>query len=85
MTTPVKIQLTLDPDIERALRVYLATIGRGRKGQLSTFFEELITTHLSAWARATLPGGPSVQPPSPNVMSTRRWCTDTPSGSIGLP
>lgn len=47
----VKLQLSFPPALDRALRVHLAEQGRGRKGDLSEFFAELVRARLSDWVR----------------------------------
>lgn len=51
MSTNVKIQLSVPPDLARAVRMYLADNDRAKKGELSDFFTDLARAHISEWLR----------------------------------
>lgn len=51
-SSTVKIQLSLHPDLVRALRLFLAENDRAKKGQLSDFFADLAKARLSDWVRS---------------------------------
>jgi hypothetical protein len=42
----VRWNITVSPDTDQSLRMFLASQGGGRKGDLSKFIEEAVRTHI---------------------------------------
>ena len=42
----VRWNIAVSPDVDRAVRMFIAAQGRGRKGDLSRFIEEAVRSYL---------------------------------------
>ena len=46
MNNTIRWNIAVSPDTDQALRIFLASQGGGRKGDLSRFVEEAVRTHI---------------------------------------